>query len=247
MRPIQPSPSRIVRLRSCSLDRRLSHLASASQSSKSLQKQLPSFPPRALPGFRTTSPSTLSPVSVDFPVLHGYTGSADLNGAQHPLRQLLTVLVTVPYSTPPECRSFLSQSALRHAAFVQDLTSARAFYLSRPPVRSLSRRSGNADHPLRSISSDPRLLPVGVLLPAVVCLSKLATDPRFPSSLSNRALALMTYPPLSFLDARARSRRRYTVHRLVGPSLALLPVPQTFVLKRSMAPSLPQLHVTRAA
>ena len=86
------------------LDRRLSHLASASRCCRSLYRQQGRFPPPALPGFLgTTNPSaTLSPVSrLPGIRLYGLPATADFSPGRGGLLQLLSrVLVTVP-SLPP--------------------------------------------------------------------------------------------------------------------------------------------------
>ena len=104
------------------LDRRLSHLASASRCCRSHYRQQGRFPPPALPGFLgTTNPSaTLSPVSrLPGVRLYGLPCSADFSPGRGGLLQLLSA------SSSPCRRSHhagvpprFSQSALHHAAFV---------------------------------------------------------------------------------------------------------------------------------
>ena len=159
MRPIQPSPSRISfasgrAVRSAPFSSRL-----CLPCRQSRYRQQGRFPPPALPGFTgTTSPSaTLSPVS-RFPGAAGYTAylcSADFSTGRGGLLRCLARPRQQP-SLPPR-RSAVAQSALRHAAFVQDLRTQPPGYLSRPPVRSLSLRSGNSPTTPYGGRSDPRL------------------------------------------------------------------------------------------
>ena len=148
----------IFRLRSCSSIGAFLISPLPPMSSKSLQTAGP-LPPPALPGFTgTTSPSaTLSPVS-RFPGAAGYTAylcSADFQRGEEGFSSCLArPRHRTVATTPPECRS-ASAVCATPCCFrprLEDSASGPSIF-RRPPVRSLSLRSGNSPPPLTVVVS----------------------------------------------------------------------------------------------
>ena len=123
---------------------------------QSRYRQQGRFPPPALPGFTgTTNPSaTLSPVS-RLPGAPGYTAYLAPPISRRGEEGFSSCLARPRYravaTTPPECRQRLSQSALRHAAFVQDLGTQPPGLLSFEATCAFTLVTARqlAGHPLR--------------------------------------------------------------------------------------------------